>query len=104
MMMETTFGLGFFTASEIARYGGTAAFGHTGAGGSMGFTDPEHGISFGYVMNRMALGLTGDPTPAALIPATHARTGLTPTSLCLLDWSPTPSVTRLSFTRRGSYP
>src|SRR3546814_4304199 len=57
MMMETTFGPGFFTASEIARYGGTAAFGHNGAGASTGFTDSEHGLSFGYVLNRMGLGL-----------------------------------------------
>lgn len=30
-----------------------AAFGHTGAGGAVGFADPTHGIGVGYVMNRM---------------------------------------------------
>ena len=29
------------------------AFGHFGAGGSLGFADPEAGVAFGYVMNRM---------------------------------------------------
>ena len=40
-------------ASPFAPYGGPKAFGHTGAGGSVGFTDPEHGIGFGYVMNHV---------------------------------------------------
>lgn len=30
-----------------------AAFGHTGAGGSVGFADPIHKLGMGYVMNRM---------------------------------------------------
>jgi CubicO group peptidase (beta-lactamase class C family) len=79
LMMDTTFGLGFFTASEMARYGGAAAFGHTGAGGSVGFTDPENGIGFGYVMNRMMQSLTGDPRSAGLIQAVYDAVGVTPT-------------------------
>jgi CubicO group peptidase (beta-lactamase class C family) len=79
LYLETTFGLGFFTASEMARYGGTASFGHTGAGGSMGFADPEHGIGFGYVMNRMMQSLTGDPRSAGLIQAVYDAVGVTPT-------------------------
>lgn len=30
-----------------------AAFGHTGAGGSVGFADPTHKLGMGFVMNRM---------------------------------------------------
>jgi CubicO group peptidase (beta-lactamase class C family) len=78
LMMDTTFGLGFFTASEMARYGGAAAFGHTGAGGSVGFTDPENGIGFGYVMNRMMQSLTGDPRSAGLVQAVYDAVGVTP--------------------------
>jgi len=35
----------------------TFAFGHPGAGGSHGMADPEHGISFAYVMNQMDLSI-----------------------------------------------
>jgi CubicO group peptidase (beta-lactamase class C family) len=34
-----------------------SAFGHAGAGGSLGFADPEQGIGFGYVMNQMESGV-----------------------------------------------
>ena len=35
-------------------YGPSAtAFGHSGAGGALGFADPETGIGFGYAMNQM---------------------------------------------------
>jgi CubicO group peptidase (beta-lactamase class C family) len=34
-----------------------SAFGHAGAGGSLGFADPEQGVGFGYVMNQ----ITGIP-------------------------------------------
>ncbi len=78
LMFETTFGLGFFTSSLFAPYGGARSFGHTGAGGSVGFTDPEHGIGFGYVMNKMMQGLNGDPRSAGLIGAVYDAIGVTP--------------------------
>jgi CubicO group peptidase (beta-lactamase class C family) len=79
LMFETTFGLGFFVASLFAPYGGPKSFGHTGAGGSVGFTDPENGIGFGYTMNKMAMGLNGDPRSGGLIQATYDAIGVTPT-------------------------
>lgn len=39
-----------------------SAFGHAGMGGSLGFADPAHRLSFGYVMNRMVIG----PDPRAM--------------------------------------
>ena len=32
----------------------------------------EHGIGFGYVMNKMELGIAGDPRTSALIDAVYA--------------------------------
>ena len=50
----TRFGLGFqLTQPERPLGPGRAAFGHFGAGGSLGFCDPDSGVAFGYVMNQM---------------------------------------------------
>jgi CubicO group peptidase (beta-lactamase class C family) len=56
----TRFGLGFMLAPVLAPFAGPASFGHPGAGGSLGFADPSAGLAFGYVMNQMQLGVTGD--------------------------------------------
>jgi hypothetical protein len=45
----------------------------------VGFTDPEHGIGFGYVMNKMQAGLNGDPRSGGLIKAVYEAIGVTPT-------------------------
>jgi CubicO group peptidase (beta-lactamase class C family) len=48
------FGLGFQLTQPERPFGtGTAVFGHFGAGGSLGFCDPDSGVAFGYVMNQM---------------------------------------------------
>jgi CubicO group peptidase (beta-lactamase class C family) len=49
--------------------GGPGAFGHYGAGGSVGWANPSNGLAFGYVMNKMQLGLAGDPRTANLLRA-----------------------------------
>jgi CubicO group peptidase (beta-lactamase class C family) len=57
MGLPTRFGLGFeITAPDAAfSFGpGPRTFGHNGSGGSLGFLDPDAGVAFGYVMNRMA--------------------------------------------------
>jgi CubicO group peptidase (beta-lactamase class C family) len=71
-MFEIPFGLGFMRDSMFSPLGTPTAFGHYGAGGAVGFADPESGIGFGYVMNQMQLGLAGDPRTKALIDATVA--------------------------------
>jgi CubicO group peptidase (beta-lactamase class C family) len=58
---------------------GRSAFGHPGAGGSVGFADPEHGIGFGYAMNRMTANLSGDPRTRGLIRALYEALGVEPT-------------------------
>jgi CubicO group peptidase (beta-lactamase class C family) len=75
LFFETSFGLGFFTASEFAPYGGAGSFGHSGAGGSMGFADPGNKIAAGYVMNRMSQNLSGDPRTRGLVQASYDAVG-----------------------------
>lgn len=56
MDLPTRFGLGFeitMPESEFSFGPGARTFGHNGSGGSLGFLDPDAGIAFGYVMNRM---------------------------------------------------
>ncbi len=45
LVFPTTFGLGYMVSSPFSPYGGAEGFGHSGAGGSVGFADPEHGIA-----------------------------------------------------------
>jgi CubicO group peptidase (beta-lactamase class C family) len=60
------FSLGFMKPSESFPFGHPVAFGAPGAGGSMGYADPETGIGYGYVTNRMGMELKGDPRDVAL--------------------------------------
>jgi CubicO group peptidase (beta-lactamase class C family) len=73
--LPTTIGLGFWTSSAFAPYGGERSFGHSGAGGSVGFADPEARLAGGYVMNRMMQGLAGDPRSRGLIQASYECAG-----------------------------
>jgi CubicO group peptidase (beta-lactamase class C family) len=66
------FGLGFqLTQPERPLGPGRAAFGHFGAGGSLGFCDPERGVAFGYVMNQMGPRWQ-NPRTRALVDAVYA--------------------------------
>jgi CubicO group peptidase (beta-lactamase class C family) len=70
--LDLQFGLGFFVPSSLLQLGGPKSFGHFGMGGSMGWADPEVELGFGYVMNRMELGLAGDLRSYSLVNATYA--------------------------------
>ena len=52
--------------------GGQNSFGHFGAGGSMGWADPDAEFAFGYVMNKMQMGLAGDTRTLNLVNACYA--------------------------------
>ncbi len=67
LMFPIPFGLGFMRNSDFSPFTGDGAFGHYGAGGAVGFADPDRGLAFGYAMNQMQLGLAGDPRTNALI-------------------------------------
>lgn len=60
------FSLGFMKPSETIAFGSDAAFGAPGAGGSMGYADPELQLGYGYVTDRMGTRLEGDPRDVAL--------------------------------------
>ncbi len=53
------------------------AFGHPGAGGSIGFADPMERMSFGYSMNKMGPGLSVNPRGQNLIDAVYMTLGYT---------------------------
>lgn len=64
------YGLGFMLRHDFMPLSPNAsAFGHPGAGGSIGMADPEARVGFGFTMNRMKLGLVGGPTAFAAIGA-----------------------------------
>jgi CubicO group peptidase (beta-lactamase class C family) len=56
--LTTHFAQGFQLGTKAEPIGPSGrSFGHSGAGGSFGFADPESRLGFGYVMNRMENGL-----------------------------------------------
>jgi CubicO group peptidase (beta-lactamase class C family) len=63
---DLRFSLGFMQPSETLPFGHPGAFGAPGAGGSFGFADPQVGIGYAYVTNRMGMKLNGDPRDLAL--------------------------------------
>lgn len=74
LQISTRFGLGFMLPQDRpdARFGTSRrAFGHPGAGGSLGFADPDQRVGFGYVMNRMGPYILLDPRAIALIDAVY---------------------------------
>jgi CubicO group peptidase (beta-lactamase class C family) len=66
------FSLGFMKPSAVWPFGSPSSFGSPGAGGSLGFADPEGGIGYGYVTSQMGTRLTGDPRDVALRQALYS--------------------------------
>ena len=69
LYLPTRFGLGFMLPPALCPSAGGSAFGHPGAGGSLALGDPERGVGFAYVMNRMSLATAGDPRADGLVAA-----------------------------------
>ena len=66
------FGLGFqLTQPERALGPNPNSFGHFGAGGSLGFCDPDADVAFGYVTNDMGPRWQ-NPRNRALMEAVYA--------------------------------
>ncbi len=78
LKLSNRIALGFMLPSPMRRFSDNVrAFGHGGAGGSLGFCDPENGVSFGYAMNQMqAGGEGGDPRWWPMIGAMYDAIGV----------------------------
>jgi CubicO group peptidase (beta-lactamase class C family) len=73
LTINTRFSQGFMMSQPGAELGPNAkSFGHPGAGGSLGYADPDAKIGFGYTMNKMQASLLIDPRATALIQAVYA--------------------------------
>ncbi len=72
LIKPTRFGAGFWLHNVSTPMLQDGSFGHPGAGGSLGYANPELGIGYGYVMNQMGGGLTGDPRTIGLNNAVRA--------------------------------
>jgi len=81
--VPTRWGLGFMKSMDNRRSDGdrdsmilsSSAFGHAGAGGSVGFADPRCRMSFGYVMNRLGPGVLLNERGQGLVDATYRSLG-----------------------------
>ena len=62
------FGLGFMLRQDFMPLSPSPrAFGHPGAGGSIGMADPDARVGFGYTLNKMQQGLVGGAGGFAMI-------------------------------------
>ena len=81
LLVPTRFGPGFMKSMDNRHLASVAnrqsvilgdrAFGHVGAGGSIGFADPECGLAFSYTMTQMGNGLFLNERGQSLIDATY---------------------------------
>ncbi|MEO1569604.1 MAG: serine hydrolase domain-containing protein [Pseudomonadota bacterium] len=84
LLVPTRFASGFMKSMDNRAYPmgdqmtaiiGDTAFGHVGAGGSIGFADTECGLAFSYTMNRMGAGLLVNDRGQSVIDAAYTPLG-----------------------------
>ncbi len=84
LLIPTRFGPGFMKSMDNRALNlgpgtsvimGERAFGHVGAGGSIGFADPEAGLAFSYTMNQMGNGILVNDRAQSLIDAAYQSLG-----------------------------
>ncbi len=69
--------LGYALGGPLSPMGDRAtAFGHSGAGGSIGFADPEYRFAFALVKNRMVTSAPGEGTANRVAAAARAALGI----------------------------
>jgi CubicO group peptidase (beta-lactamase class C family) len=86
LLAPTRFGQGFMLSMDNRAQAphvdnsvilGAGAFGHVGAGGSIGFADPERRMSLGYAMTRMGGGIFLNDRGQGLVDAAYRTVGAT---------------------------
>jgi len=85
LLQPTRFGPGFMksvdnrhllnAANRHSVILGDQAFGHVGAGGSIGFADPECGLAFSYTMTQMGNGILLNERGQSLVDAAYRALG-----------------------------
>jgi CubicO group peptidase (beta-lactamase class C family) len=71
LLEPTSFGAGFMT-NDHGLYGPSpTAFGHPGAGGAIGFADPERGLGFAFIPSAMHPGALPGPRTRKLLAALY---------------------------------
>ena len=66
---QPSWGTGFLLPFPRQPQLGPRSFGHDGAGGPIGFADPERGASFAHTLNQMQVHFEPDPRTTALVDA-----------------------------------
>ncbi|HZP47341.1 MAG TPA: serine hydrolase domain-containing protein [Vicinamibacterales bacterium] len=69
---DVRFSLGFMKSTAEWSFGSPTSYGAPGAGGSIGFADPDAQVGYAYVTSQMGTALTGDPRDVALRHALYA--------------------------------
>lgn len=84
LLIPTRFALGFMKSMDNRKTKAvdkssvilsSAAFGHVGAGGSIGFADPKEQMGFGYAMNKMGPGILMNERGQGLIDTAYECLG-----------------------------
>ena len=84
LLVPTRFASGFMKSmdnralpmgDQMTAIMGETGFGHVGAGGSIGFADPDCAMAFSYTMNRMGAGLLMNARGQSLIDAAYRALG-----------------------------
>ena len=77
LRIPVQYSLGFLRPGPRSVFGSSPrVFGHPGVGGSFAFADPDAGLGYAYVMNKLDFYLFDDPREKALRDAVYRALGV----------------------------